>query len=273
MAGLRELKKHLKSVRTTGQLAGAMKTVSTAKYSRINAVLSNYREYASACDALLSQCGFMLSKTREPTSPRPVLLVVVSGNRGLCGGFNSDVLTRFLEEKENTKESVVVTVGKKASEYCREKGIVAEREFSVPDIPDYEVSRRLAEYVLTRFQNGEVSAVRFVYQGFKNMLTQTPTVREVLPQPHGAEEQKEGILLEPCRDIVWETVIRECFPSKIHSVLLESAAGAQAATIMAMRSAFDNAKENASKLEITINRRRQTEVTAGVLETATENRQ
>lgn len=272
MAGLRELKKHLKSIKTTGQLAGAMKTVSTAKYSRINAVLRDYREYSAACDRLLSQCSFMLSK-KESAMLCPRMLVVIAGNRGLCGGFNSEVLSCFSDQLMQTPDALVVTVGKKAAEYCAEKGIEVRRQFGVSDIPEYETSLQLAEYLLDSFRQEEVCGVSFVYQSFKNMLTQTPTVREVLPQPSGVENGSEETLLEPNRDTVWSTVVRQCFPSKIHSILLESSAGAQAATIMAMRSAYDNATENASKLEIAINRRRQTEVTAGVLETSSENRQ
>lgn len=272
MAGLRELKKHLKSIKTTGQLAGAMKTVSTAKYSRVNASLAGYREYAAACGEMLSHCGKELSSPINPSAPE--CIVVMSGNRGLCGGYNLELLSYFKEKYSASGASArIVAVGRKAGEYCAEKGIPIEKKLVFGDVPDYSDSAGLAEYLLGMFVSGEVSGVTFIYQSFRNMLSQTPASVRVLPISDPEKASDDMTLYIPDEASVSKRLTGFCFAASIHSLVLETAAGSQAATLIAMRSAYDNAHDSAQKLETAINRRRQASVTAGVIETASDNAQ
>ena len=147
MPGMRELKNHLRSVNTTGQLAGAMKTVSSAKFSRVNAVYAAYAKYAAACDDIISSFGEALADALPCTSPdAPELVVVVASNRGLCGGFNSTLLAYadecFEEYKQSGREYRVVSCGKIAAAYFTEHGVKTERDFVFSDIPAFDDSPR-----------------------------------------------------------------------------------------------------------------------------------
>ena len=113
-----------------------------------------------------------------------------------------------------------------------------------------------------------------VYQSFHNMLTQTPAERQILPEPRATETKDDGSLLYlPDRETIGAQLAVSCMDTAMYNLALENAAGAQAATLVAMRSACDNAEASAAKLEITINRRRQADVTASVIETAAGNLQ
>ena len=271
MATLRELRKRLRSVRSTGALAGAMKTVSTAKYSRLSSALQAGSEYARCCDTLVSMAGG-LDIDRDSLRGAPALYVLFSGNRGLCGGYNSELFAFFSDLRRDLPDSCVYAAcGRTAREYCREKGIKLAYEFDIPDVPTFEDARRVSEYFRCLYSEGAVSEIIFVYQKFENMLKQTPATSVFLSARAEEETPADcGTLFIPDRKTVAETAIPVCFDEKIYSHLLSCASGAQAATLMAMLAAYDNAGATADTLETAINRRRQTEVTAGVIETSSD---
>lgn len=264
MATLNELKKRLRSIKTTGQLAGAMKTVSTAKYSKLCSVLEQYRPYAREAFGMLSAAGVAALPAADGGKS---LIVVISGNRGLCGGYNSEVLARFASEYKSAAGNVYcAAVGRVASEYCAANGIESEY-FDIPDVPSYPDSKPLAEYIRGEFFSGRASGVTVVYQQFVNMLTQVPVSKRLLPLEGGSAGGGE-MLFVPDRAAVSEGLTEQCTDAALYETVLEAASGAQAATLMAMRAAYDNASESELALTKSINSRRQTEVTASVIETA-----
>lgn len=275
MPGMRELKNHLRSVNTTGQLAGAMKTVSSAKFSRVNAVYAAYSKYAAACDDIISSFGEALADALPCTSPdAPELVVVITSNRGLCGGFNSTLLAYadecFEEYKQNGREYRVVSCGRIASAYFAEHGVKTERGFVFPDVPAFDDCRELCEYLRNGFVNGDFSAVSFVYQHFKNMLTQIPTKKQLLPLGNSgaaSSGSSEDVIYIPDRETVMKNACLSCVDCSIYSAVLDAATGAQAATMMAMREATDNVNDSIAALELEISRKRQSEVTSSVIET------
>lgn len=273
MASLQELRKRLRSIQSTGQLAGAMRTAATAKYARLGRVRGDFSPYAQACrDMLRLLRGAGIPREAKAASPRDCL-VVMSGNRGMCGGFNAE-LFRFLDEQISDREAPLLLVcGKKAAAHLRERGVAFE-EFPVSDVPDYREVKPLADRLRTLYSTGEAERVLVVYQSFGNMLTQTPAVRQLLPEPETGEEGEEATLLYlPDRETIAAQLAVSCLDAQVFDLAMENAAGAQAATIMAMRNACDNAEASAANLEITINRRRQAEVTSSVIETASGNTQ
>lgn len=276
MPGMRELKKHLRSINTTSQLAGAMKTVSSAKFSRVNKIYADYLLYSKSCEDIISRFASSLSSALpcpDPTAPE--CLVVVTSNRGLCGGYNSSLLS-FAEEcvgevRKNGRECKIVTCGKIAKAYFEERGIKPEREFVLPDVPTYDSCEEISRYLESQFTLGSFSAISFVYQHFKNTLTQIPSKKQLLPLSGGVTIGEasggEGIIYIPDRDTVMKNACLTCVNCAIYSTILEAATGAQAATLMAMREASDNANESIAALELEISRKRQSEVTSGVIET------
>lgn len=275
MPGMRELKNHLRSVNTTGQLAGAMKTVSSAKFSRVNAVYAAYAKYAAACDDIISSFGEALADALPCTSTdAPELVVVITSNRGLCGGFNSALLSYaeecFEEYKRVGREYRVASCGRIASAYFAEHGVKTERDFVFPDVPAFDDCREFCEYLRNGFVNGDFSAVSFVYQHFKNMLTQIPMKKQLLPLGNSSAasaDSTDDVIYIPDSETVMKNVCLSCVDCSIYSAVLDAATGAQAATMMAMREATDNVKDTIAALELEISRKRQSEVTSSVIET------
>lgn len=271
MAGLRELKNRLSSINTVGQLAGAMRTVSAAKYSRVSGVRGGFSAYAEGCEALLRRFGGDLEiSCGDPKAP--VCYVVISGNRGLCGGYNTEIQTYGAELlRQETAPYRLITVGKTAQRYFMDAGFPVERAFEIPDVPDFEAVRPLLEQLRDGYTGGSYSAVYLVYQKFINMLSRETVKQQLLPlETQGVGQQSDALLL-PDRPTVLHSAALSCVDTVLYACILEAAAGAQAATLVAMRSAYDNAQESIGKLETQISRRRQSDVTEGVLETASDN--
>lgn len=268
MASLQELRKRLRSIQSTGQLAGAMRTAATAKYAKVSRIRDEFAPYADACRDMLRLLGGAGIEPEAEEAAHRDCLVILGGNRGLCGGFNAE-LFRFLEEElKKTEAPVLLVGGKKAAVFLRERGMDFE-EYPLSDVPSYDEIKPLAERLRALYVTGEVERVLVVYQNFRNMLTQVPTAAQILPEPvSDGEESAAAPLFLPDRDTIGAQLAVNCLDAQVFDLALSNSAGAQAATIMAMRSACDNAEASAADLEITINRRRQAEVTSSVIETA-----
>lgn len=271
MASLLELKKHLHSIRTTGQLAGAMKTVSAAKLSRLNGALQIFSGYRNICTGMTERFGRDLSDMfpcKNPDAPR--CFVVLGANRGLCGGYNMELYSHAEAVlREVSGPYLLVVVGKHAIAHFREAGYSIWKEHVLPETLHYEDCMALLGELLTLYENGEVSSVELLYQRFVNMLTQTPDTHRLLPiaadKTDGCEPET---LYVPDRETVLRSAAATCVNADFYAHVLEAGAGNQAATLIAMRSAFDNAEASAASLESAISRQRQSEVTSSVIETA-----
>ena len=292
MPTMRELKKRLQSVTTTRQLAGAMRTVSTAKYSRISAQLGRTSAYAEACGSLAAELDIAdltaekglkaFRGAAEKTvfaPPGSRIYLLISGNRGLCGGYNHELFNFFYDEVlSEYPQAEYAVCGRMAAEYFASKGVEPIEVFEASDVPTYEEAEAIADKLYGYYAAGRAESVYFVYQGFISMMKQTPEIRRFLPAEQG-DAQSEGEdspapsdtpIFIPDEETVRQGLMRHCLDSQMHTLLLQCAAGAQAATLMAMRSAYDNASESCQQLETAINRRRQAEVTQSVLETSAD---
>ena len=271
MAGLRELKKHLSSVQMTGQMAGAMKTASTAKFARLSRSLADFSAYADACAALRARLGAALAgayPTKDPSAPP--CFVVLGANRGLCGGYNLQ-LNEFVEAALAAEPGArLVAAGQHAIAHCRERGPASAAEFVLPDVPAAADCAALLDYLTEQFTAGVCGRVELFWQRFDNMLTQTPSRQTLLPLAAEAAAPA-SLLLLPDRAAAVSRAAAACLTADLTARVLEAAAGCQAATMIAMRAALENAEESAASLGADISRRRQSEVTASVIETAGQN--
>lgn len=279
MASLREMKTRLRNIRTTGQLAGAMRTVATAKYSRVNALRASGAPYSAVCREILG-CGDIPAQNAVAdglfSGERPCL-VVCAGNRGLCGGFNTVLLSQFRLCYAALSAPRVVTVGRMAEEYCLAASVAVSRAFAPGDLPGTAAAEELAAYLSEQYAAGEITSAVFIYQKFVNMLRQIPVCERLLPNlltgrarnaddTGSAAPESDGLLYLPDRATVFDSMRSQALSGAVYEILLQNATGAQAATMMAMRSAYDNSLESSSQLETVINRRRQSDVTSGVIE-------
>lgn len=269
MPALQSLKKQLRGIRSTRKLTKAMKTVATVKFSQLNAVYGQYAAYAGECLRVYENHSAALLATVPAADPSaPSAVVVMAANKGLCGAFNAEVLGFSLEKIEEIGEHLLFACGKQAVAYFREKGVPMEKIHIFADVPEYSQSAALLDELVSMRREGKISRVYVIYPHYANMMVQTPTVFELFPEP--GEEGDIEPLFVPAKETVVQKAAQTIFRAMFHRFVLETATGAQAATLMTMRSAYDTATEYCDQLEGEINRKRQSSVTADVLETSGE---
>ena len=295
MAGhssLRDLKKRQRSIDTAFQLSGAMKTVSAAKFSRCSIKRNAFGAYSSACGELIRRFGSEISNFLPCKNPdAPACFVIFSSNRGLCGSFNNDLFTFSDQILSENPDALVISCQKMASFHLKELHRDIFRETLLPDVPDAsgDAFAELCSVLRDGYLNGDFSSVTLIYQKYVNMLTQTPVSESLLPLPAPVEEttsEKEGSVCDsqtsdfrdnelppvcfPDKDSVLSSAADLCFRSALFTVVLSAATGAQAATLMAMRAAYDNAEKTGREISIEISRMRQSAITSGVIETSSD---
>lgn len=269
MPGLRELKKHLRSVETVGQVAGAMRTVSAAKFSSLSRRTKEHAAYAETCRAALCTLSAVCPEQFAPRNPSaPECVVIIGGNRGLCGSFHNDLFAFARRELEGRTDYRLVLCGKMAAARLRDLPVEPDSVFDLPDVPEPEDGKALEQYLRDAYFAGEISGVTVICQRFYNVMRQAPQAVRLLPLAGGEETAPGELLILPDAGAVGSQVSEDCLQTLVYGLLLESACGVQAATMMAMRTAYDNANDSAENLRAAINRQRQGAVTSGVIETA-----
>lgn len=272
MPAIQVLKKKLRGIQSTQKISKAMKTISSIKISQLTTVYNNYNEYGSQCEKLYEEYKTdLLGALPSMNEDAPVCYIVITSNKGLCGGFNSDLLKFAQEEFEKSeKEHILIAVGKQAITYCGNKHISVENSFVFGDIPDYNEANELLQYIIDLRKSQKISSVKVIYQKYSNMMKQTPCIQELFCDDDNIKAKSKTLLM-PDKQMVIENVAPAVFQSIFYKLLLEVALGANASTLMTMRSAYDTATEYCAQLESEINRQRQSAVTADVLETASEH--
>lgn len=267
MATVQSLKKKLQTVRSTTKLTRAMKTASTVKYSKLSGIYAEYGKYADEYMRLYESYRGEFNSVITCSNPdAPCCYVVITSNKGMCGAFNTELLSFFTGIYE---KGVIISCGKKAAEYFDKKGIEAVKNFVFDDIPSYEQVKKLFDYICSLLAEGKISSAKTVYPEYTNMIKQTPVCRELFTFEEGKAEG-EIPLFVPDRGTVIKNTAEKIFLCVLYKRMLETALGAQAATLTAMRSAYDTACEYSAKLETEMNRKRQSQVTADVLEISAE---
>lgn len=272
MATLQSLKKKLQVINSTRKLTKAMKTASVVKYSRLSAIYGEYKAYADECMAIYDSNRDAFNKALAPKDmTAPVCYIVMSSNKGMCGSFNSELLS-FCEEtlKQQEKPYRVILCGKKAQDYFDNKALNYEKAFIFEDIPDYSHAGELFGEILTLMDKGRISSVKIIYPQYKNMMLQAPVCRELFTFTPGEAYQGEEGLYVPDKETFIKNTSGKILVSLIFKLILETALGAQAATLTSMRSAYDTATDYSAQLEGEINRKRQSQVTADVIEISAE---
>lgn len=267
MATVQSLKKKLKTIRSTAKVTRAMKTASTVKYSKLSGIYAEYQKYADEYLRLYESYRGEFNSVFTCTNPdAPCCYVVLTSNKGMCGAFNNEVLSFFsgIEEK-----GIVISCGKKAKEYFERKSIPVEKSFVFEDIPSYEKVKELFSYICSLMAQGKISSVKTVYPEYSNMIKQSPVCKDLFTYEN-TDSAEESPLFVPDRETVIKNTAEKIYMSVLYKRVLETALGAQAATLTAMRSAYDTACEYSAKLETEMNRKRQSQVTADVIEISSE---
>jgi len=275
MASAKEIRGQIKAIQNTGKITKAMEMVAASKMRKAQDAVLAARSYAEGIRRVV---GHLMSAHPEYRHPflveretvKKVGVIVVTTDKGLCGGLNTNALKTALGlMKEQEADIEVFTIGRRAGMYMRRVGAtVAGVAENVPDTPEMSDILGLVTLVIEKYISGEVDAVHLIYSEFVNTMTQSPTTMRLLPCPL-PEQQKSGYwdyLYEPEARQVLEGVLRRYVESIVYHALLENKACEQSARMVAMKAATDNAKEIVKDLSITYNKARQAAITQELAE-------
>lgn len=270
MATTQTLKKKLHGVRSIQKVSKALKTASTVKLSQISSQYSNYAFYANRCKKLYEDNRTLFERAMpKANEAAPVCFVVMAGNKGMCGSFNSDLLSFALERIQTEKTPLVILVGHWLKAWFDESQTPYRCAFTFDDIPSYDDTCALHSTLQTLIAEGEVSSVELIYPQYRNMMKQEPVCRTFRASSEDGPSSSNPLFF-PDRESVVYGMADRIMTAFLHETVLECALGSQAATLMTMRSAYDTATEYGEQLESEINQQRQSRVTADVLETSSE---
>lgn len=277
MASMIDIKRRKVSIQSTQQITKAMKLVSTVKLQRAKSRAEQSKAYF---DCMYETVTSMLARTGHSDHPyltsRPSgkkAVVIITSNRGLAGGYNSNVI-KLITKGELRKEDVVVyAVGKKGRDTLSRYGYEIREDFSdMIEEPQYPDAVRLAKTLLSAYRNGEIGEIYLAYTVFKNTVSHVPTLLKLLPVETAAEKESSDrereipMNFEPEDDEALELIIPKYVTSLIYGGLVESAASENGARMQAMDSATSNAEEMISSLTLLYNRARQGSITQELTE-------
>jgi F-type H+-transporting ATPase subunit gamma len=283
MANLKDLKNRIQSVKNTRKITKAMQMVAAAKLRRAQEAAEQSRPYTERFNAVMA--GLAASVGGSDSAPKLLsgsgkddvhLLVIMTSERGLCGGFNTNIAKKARAHADsllaNGKTVKILTVGKKGRESLkRDFGQYYVGHVDLSDVKrlGYSNAQGIASDVLTRFDAEEFDVATLFYAKFQNVVTQIPTAQQIIPAAFEVEEGAEAATLydyEPSEEAILADLLPRGVATAIFSALLENAASEQGSRMSAMDNATRNAGDMIDKLTIQYNRSRQAVITNELIE-------
>ncbi|ATW25977.1 ATP synthase F1 subunit gamma [Candidatus Formimonas warabiya] len=274
MATARDIRRRIRSVKNTQQITKAMKMVSAAKLRRAQESVLAARPYAKKIQEVLGRLAGSAQDYSHPLlearEVKKVGLVVISGDRGLCGGFNANVMRMtdtFLAGTDH--QAGIVAIGRKGRDYFRRRGReITEEYINIGDNPTFIQGRELAKRVTALYLEGVFDEIYLMYTEFKTAMSQKPVTLKLLPvEPVQGNDQKPvEYIYEPSEAGVMDALLPSYVETIVYRALLESKASEHGARMTAMSSATDNAVEIIAKLTLNLNRARQAAITKEISE-------
>ena len=283
MPSLKDLKNRIESVKSTRKITKAMQMVAAAKLRRAQDAAEEARPYASRFNAVMAGLASSVGGNdaapmllRGTGSDQVQLLVVMTAERGLCGGFNSNIAklarAKANELKEAGKTVKILTVGKKGRDQLKrdfEDDFIGHVDLSEVKRLGYSNAQDIAGDILTRFDAGEFDVATIFYSEFVNVVTQEPKALQIVPAAYEAEDGAEAAATydyEPSEEEILADLLPRGVATQIFSALLENGASEQGARMSAMDNATRNAGDMIDKLTIEFNRSRQAVITNELIE-------
>ncbi|MFT4779580.1 MAG: F-type H+-transporting ATPase subunit gamma [Flavobacteriales bacterium] len=281
--GLKEVRNRIVSVQSTSQITQAMKMVSASKLRRAQDAIVRMRPYAEKLQDILANVSSSLDSSEgvysEEREVKNVLMVAITSNRGLCGGFNNNVIKRIkhLIASDYTGVNVsVLALGRKANDAFAKLGIITTKGFS--DEPHtiygdltFDATSEVAQSIMDQFVAGDYDKVVIVYNRFKNAATQILCTEQMLPVVPLETEGEVPVaandyIFEPNRKDIIERIIPNSLKVQLFKALLDSYASEHGARMTAMHKATDNANDLVKELKLRYNKARQAAITNEILE-------
>jgi len=276
MPSLRDLRRRIKSIKSTQQITKAMKAVSAAKMQKSQDQVISARPYARRMKDVLAR---VISHTEGSKFSMPagkekqeVVFVLVTADRGLCGGFNGNLIRRATQEMKKFAKVGLVCIGRKGRDFFRRRGYHIENEFlGLGETIQFKKAQEIARFIMQKCMSGEFGTVYLMYSEFVNVLVQRPTLLKLWPieaesGEGGAKDKKVDYIFEPSAEEVLTELLPLYLENAVFHALLESKASEHSARMTAMDSATRNAGDMIDSLMLAMNRARQTAITKEITE-------
>jgi len=282
MASLDDLKKRIASVKSTQKITKAMKMVAAAKLRRAQESAEKGRPYSEKMNnVILNLSSGISDKENAPKllsgtgNDKVHLCVVMTSDRGLCGGFNSNIIKKaksyFLKITDEGKDLKIITVGSKGNDQLKRaygEKIIENISFKESKNANYFDADKVGKIIIEKFQAGEFDICTIFYNQFKNVITQIPQAQQIIPLNNEEEvnNSDESYEFEPDEDEILSNLLPKNISTQIFKAMLENSASEQGSRMSAMDNATRNAGEMVDKLTIEYNRSRQAAITKELIE-------
>jgi F-type H+-transporting ATPase subunit gamma len=276
MASMKDIKRRRDSIQSTGQITKAMKLVSTVKLQKAKGKAESTKPYSdlmyeTICN-MLARSGNINHKYLVPGESSKKAVITITANRGLAGGYNTN-LTKLITESGIPKEDIdIVAIGTKGRDYLARRGYnISEDDSDVINEPLYTDARNICDKLLERFAAGEIGEIYLAYTSFKNTVVHEPKLIKLLPVSVDTDGLSSGedttpMNYEPAEDEALNLIIPKYVCSLIYGALIEAVASENGARMQAMDNATSNADEMISDLSLKYNRARQASITQELTE-------
>ena len=280
MASLKDIRLRIDSTKNTQQITKAMKLVSAAKLRKAQHNITNMRPYAITLKNVISN----IAATQKVTHPlmtkkenvKNVLLVVLTSDRGLCGGFNSGInkfADKYIADNKNKYEKIdFIFIGKRGADFFARKNLKGIESITKLDKDiSYSLARNVAEKLITHYLGGSYDEIRLIYNEFKSAISQKVVCETLLPieiekSSFEGTSFSPDMIFDPAPELIIEDLLKKNFNLQVYRAMSESVASEHGARMTAMESASNNARDMINKLTLTYNKARQEKITTELIE-------
>ena len=277
MASMRDIKRRIKSVNSTQQITNAMYLVASSKLNKAKARLEDTRPFFNQTRSVIANIvngsGNISHPYLDKREVKSTGVIVITGDRGLCGGYNANVNKLAITAIKNKETDKVIAVGSKSRDYFKNRSNVVESFTNISETPTYEDALKIGRLALDMFTSKQVDEVYLAYTEFVSTLVSEPKLIKLFPldiNDFKNEETKTGVnaltIYEPSEEAVLEYVIPKYVNTVIFGAMVESAVCELGARMTAMDSATENAEEMIASLNLVYNRARQSAITQEITE-------
>lgn len=284
MPNLKDIRQRISSVKNTQQITKAMKMVSAAKLRRAQQNIVNLRPYARKLLGVIADIA-VSRRVKHPlldgnTSPKRALVVVLTSDRGLCGGFNANInrfaLKYYRENQQKYEKMDFLFIGRKSVDFFKARKIEGiDNIYNLAREISHKLANTVSEQLLERFVDGGYDTVFMIYNEFKSAIAQNVVIETLLPvdvkkssfQEEGVKTRfSQDLIFEPEPELMLETLLKKHFAVQVYRCMCESVAAEHGARMTAMENATKNASEMIRNLTLTYNKLRQASITTELIE-------
>jgi F-type H+-transporting ATPase subunit gamma len=273
-ANIKEIKSRIKGVQSTHKITKAMEVVSSTKFKRYSKLVGESRPYSEAMDGILKNIATGIKNEKNPlfdgkTEVKKIGVVLMTSDRGLCGGFNSQAnkaLERLKAANPDKKVSIIA-VGKKGRDYCKKRDYDLKGEY-IQLIPEnmFDKAKEISENIVDFYLEDIFDEVYIIYSKFVSVIASNLTTKRLIPIEKVESDSNEPYIFEPSAEYILSTLLPKYLNIVIYQSILDNTTSEHAARKTAMKSATDNANDLVESLTLQFNRARQAAITQEIAE-------